>query len=263
MRNITRYSNTEMSKIEAATIIVNHFIDELLARATRHNRVRNYYDIGVIGYSGDDAISLLGDDDRVLQEITRLADSQPQPKTIHLNQRYPDGTLQSVPFNIHPWIEPTAAGASPMYNALIMAKIILKEWCNDPQNNSSHPPIIFHITDGVANDADDFDMGAISDEIKNISKHNGNVMLFNVYLATVGEGDESEEIYPCELTFASGDRNCEFLYNISSQLPSEFETNVSQFLEANSIGPYRAVAFNISPISLLSIISIGTESGNH
>ena len=260
MKNLTRYSNTEMTKMEVATIIVNHFIDELLARATRLSNVRNYYDIGVIGYSGCEATSLLPDNNRILIDITRLSEYKPQPKAVYLNNRYPDGTIKRVSFNLHPWIEPTASGASPMYDAMVLAKTVLKEWCNDPRNNTSYPPLIFHITDSLCSDADIHDLNAILDEITDIGIHNDKTILFNVYLATLGEGDMKEEIYPREYTFATGDRDREFMYNISSSFPRELESHVSQFFEPDNEGPYRTVAFNMSPISMLSIINIGTQS---
>ena len=198
MKNLTRYSNTEMTKMEAATIIVNHFIDEILARATRLSNVRNYYDIGVIGYSGCEATSLLPDNNRILIDITRLSEYQPQPKAVYLNNRYPDGTIKRVSFNLHPWIEPTASGASPMYDAMVMAKEALRGWCNDPGNNRGYAPIVFHITDGVASDADDVEMQAITKQIKSISLNGDNVLFFNIYLASLGEGDETIDIFPKE-----------------------------------------------------------------
>lgn len=147
-----------------------------------------------------------------------------------------------------------------MYDAMVLAKTVLKEWCNDPRNNSSYPPLIFHITDSLCSDADIHDLNAILDEITDIGIHNDKTILFNVYLATLGEGDMKEEIYPREYTFATGDRDREFMYNISSSFPRELESHVSQFFEPDNEGPYRTVAFNMSPISMLSIINIGTQS---
>ncbi len=59
MQEHTFLNNISMSKIEAVAVVCNYLIDELLERATRHGEVRNYYDIAVLGYSGDEIQSLL------------------------------------------------------------------------------------------------------------------------------------------------------------------------------------------------------------
>ncbi len=260
MKNFTRFSNTIKSKIEVAAIIVNHFIDELVARATRNAYTRDYYDIGVIGYSGYEAVSLLTcDDRRIFVRVPQLAEALPQPKSIYLNQQLHDGRMISVPMNIHPWIEPAAAGASPMYEAMVMAKTALREWCDDPANRFGHAPMVFHITDGTCSDADDLEIVSLAEEIKELEHRGDKVMLFNVYLATTDEGDESEDIYPREEMFATADRDREFIYRLSSTLPHRLERCVAELLEPHSSGPYRATAFNISPLSMLSLIKIGTQ----
>ncbi|MBO7242063.1 MAG: hypothetical protein J6V19_00165 [Alistipes sp.] len=260
MKSITRFSNTEMPKIEAASIIVNHIIDELMARATRANYVRDYYDIGIIGYSGCEATSLLSDDSKIFMRLPRLAENKPQPKTIYLNKSYHAGTPVKISFQLHPWIEPSASGASPMYDAMVMAKEALRGWCNDPGNNRGYAPIVFHITDGVASDADDVEMQAITKQIKSISLNGDNVLFFNIYLASLGEGDETIDIFPKEYTFATRDKDREFIYNISSQFPREFEGYIDQLVDnSDSEGPYRAVAFNTTPVSILSLLNIGTQ----
>ena len=113
MRNLTRFGITEMSKIEVASLIVNHMIDDLVARATRGINVRDYYDIGVIGYSGYEAYSMLPGDDTVFKRVVRLVEDSPQPKFVSLNCQTVDGDVRTMPYLVHPWIEPEASGASP------------------------------------------------------------------------------------------------------------------------------------------------------
>jgi hypothetical protein len=97
MRNLTRFGTTEMSKIEVASLIVNHMIDDLVARATRGINVRDYYDIGVIGYSGYEAYSMLPGDDTVFKRVVRLVEDSPQPKYVYLNCQSVDGDIRSMP----------------------------------------------------------------------------------------------------------------------------------------------------------------------
>jgi len=45
-----------MTKAEAVATITNDLLFELVERARRSDGVRDYYDIAVIGYSGDDEV---------------------------------------------------------------------------------------------------------------------------------------------------------------------------------------------------------------
>ncbi len=258
MRNLTRFGTTEMSKIEVASLIVNHMIDDLVARATRGINVRDYYDIGVIGYSGYEAYSMLPGDDTVFKRVVRLVEDSPQPKYVYLNCQSVDGDIRSMPYLIHPWIEPEASGASPMYDAFTMARNVAKQWCNDPRNKTSFPPLIFHISDGLPSDADDVELRAIAEEIMALGMPKGKSLLFNIYLATADEGDLSIEIYPESRLFYPYDSEREFTFTLSSFLPEHLESYVFRTLRPNTRPPYRATAFNTSPISLLSIINVGT-----
>ena len=260
MRNLTRFSNTVMTKRNAAAIIVNHFIEELLARATRHDYVRDYYDIGVIGYSGSESFPLLElDNDSIMVSITRLKEYMPQPQSVYINQLCHDETSHVARFNIPFWIEPTASGESPVYDAMVMTKSVIEKWCNDPKNQHSNPPIVIHISDGVANDADDIELQFIADDIKSIAINGKGVLFINVYLSTIDEGDNNEELFPQEQSFATGDSDKMFLYKISSSIPDYLEAPLSQLLDGDSDATHRAFAANISPISILSLINIGTN----
>ena len=261
MKNITRYGRTEMPKIDAAAIIVNHMIEELLARATRYAYVRDYYDIGVIGYSGNETLSLLNNSDyeRVFMNTQRIAETMPQPRSVALNVIDDDGILHRDVFNIPFWADPVAAGASPLYDALVTTKGLIEAWCKDPKNKSCFAPIIFHISDGLGSDAEDSDVIQIANEIKALSLNGDNTILFNVYLATLGEGEEDKGIYPDERTFATSDRDKEFMYRMSSTLPLEAAEDIPMLKDVYLHSTRRAVSFNLSPISMLSLLSIGTQ----
>ena len=260
MKEITRYGYTEMPKIDAAAFIVNFMIEELLARATRYANVRDYYDIGVIGYSGNEAFSLLDNSDyeRVFMNTPRIADTMPQPRGVEINVRDYDGTIHTETFNTHFWADPTASGASPLYDALVMTKGLIEAWCNDPKNKSCFAPMIFHFGDGLASDAEDSDVLQIADETKAISLNGENTILFNVYFSTLGEGEANAEIYPVEKTFATSDRDKEFMYRMSSPLPREITEDLPLLHGIYTQSTRRAVAFNTTPISMLSLLCIGT-----
>lgn len=260
MRKCASLNGMPMIKADAAALITNFIIDELLDRARRYDEVRDYYDIAVIGYSGDGVVSMLPGDGKGFISITRLAEMEPQPRTYYIDQTRPDGTRVKAPFVLHPWIEPEAHGTSPMFEALIHVKGMVAEWCKDGDNRDSLPPIVFHITDGDCNDTDAWSMLHAAQDITNTSTYNGNTLLLNIVLLTMGEEDFNTKVFPAEATYHSTDRNRMLLLRMSSLFPEELEPRVKGMFHLTERGPYRAIAFNTSITEFLNIISIGTEN---
>lgn len=58
-----KFRGQRISKAAAVAEVANSLLSELLLRATREGEVRDYYDIAVIGYSGEGVRSLLSADE--------------------------------------------------------------------------------------------------------------------------------------------------------------------------------------------------------
>lgn len=86
MKARTHINDMPIAMSEAAAMVSNFIIDELIERARRNDKVRNYYDIAVIGYSGDGVESLLPMSGDGFVSIDRLAEHAPQPKTYVVEQ---------------------------------------------------------------------------------------------------------------------------------------------------------------------------------
>lgn len=262
MKKLTTINTMPLSKAEAASYVANFIIDELLIRATRNHKVRNYYDVAVIGYSGNGVESLLPGSDGGFISIDRLAEYCPQPETIYIEQAMPDGESIRAPFTLHPWVRPSASGTTPMYDALVTVKDLVGAWCTHTDNRDSFPPLIFHIADGDCSDADDAALIDIAQRITKTSTRDGNTLLINVHLSSTDEVDEFCEVFPAENTFFTKEPERMMLYRMSSTIPECMEPVIKDMLHPRSKGPYRAVAFNASVCELLSIINIGSESIN-
>ena len=113
-----RFRNRQMTKAEAVATITNGMLFELIERARRSDGVRDYYDIAVIGYSGDDEVYSLLPGGRELVSVAELAAGEPPIKTEVIEYRLPDGSisLREIPYPA--WVEPEAAGQTPMCEAL-------------------------------------------------------------------------------------------------------------------------------------------------
>lgn len=262
MKKMTSINTMRRPRAEAAALVCNYIIDELLERATRFDTVRNYYDIAAIGYSGEGIVSLLPGDGKGFVAINRLAEMAPQPTTTYVEHRTPEGETIEVPFVLHPWVTPTATGATPMYEALVEVRDMVKAWCEHPDNRDSFPPIVFHITDGTASDASESELIDIAQRITKTSTRDGNTLFINVHLSSTDRTDAFCEVFPSEATFHTDDPERLLLYRMSSVIPQRMEPQIADMLHPIYKGPYRAVAFNTTVYEILSIISIGSESIN-
>ena len=78
-----RFRNRQMTKAEAVATITNGMLFELIERARRSDGVRDYYDIAVIGYSGDDEVYSLLPGGRELISVAELAAGEPPIFSFH------------------------------------------------------------------------------------------------------------------------------------------------------------------------------------
>lgn len=252
------FNSLSMSKSEAVALVCNYTIDELMARATRQGVVRNYYDIAVIGYSGDGIRPLIGDGTQQLIAIDLLAKMSPEPCSYTFNQHLDDGTTVGATFTLHPWITPHAAANTPMHEAMLEIERLVAEWCRMPENRESFPPVVINISDGECSDGTAADLIGVAERIKSHSTRDGNTLLINICLTT---NDEAESVaFPTNGLF---DDICPFrrmLFAMSSILPDTMEPLIENLINPGSYGPYRSVAFNASINELIMILAIGSES---
>ena len=258
----TRIGNLIRPKIEIVEYICNIMIDELVLRAVRGNKVRNYYDIAVLGYSMGDVISLLPGQSEGFTAIDRLIEIAPKPKTIYIEQHDTNGSIINAPITFHEWIKPRAAGSTPMHEALAYAYTLIERWCHNLDNRYSFPPMVFHITDGDYNDAHEAELLDIAQRIMQTHTEDGNTLLFNIHLSSDID-DDYHEIFPRAKKFTTDRRDRALLFKMSSIIPKSLEPMVAYLLGLKHRGPYRGVTFNSSPCDLLAILNIGTESANN
>lgn len=254
--------NLTLPKIEIVKFICNAMIDELMLRSLRGTKVRNYYDIAVLGYSMGGVESLLPGDSDSFISVDRLVEMAPMPQTIYVEQHDGNGNTINAPITIHEWINPRAAGSTPMHEALAYAYTLVERWCHNLDNRYSFPPIVFHITDGDFNDADEVSLLDIASRIKQTHTEDGNTLLFNIHLSSDREDGYSES-FPHAKKFTTDRRNRAILYEMSSVMPKTLEPFITCLDSVKHRGPYRCVTFNTAPCGLLSILNIGTESVNN
>ncbi len=200
-------------KSEFVAEVLNQTIAETIVRCTKADGVRDYFDIGVIGYGGDKVGSAFGGE---LSGRNLLSISEIESHPLRIMEREQDIDTgddvldrQLVKFPV--WIDPIHDGGTPMRQALGIIGETVAEWCDD--HPSSYPPTVVHVTDGQSTDGDPEE---IAEAIKGISTDDGEVLLFNLHVDQES-GDEivfpsSEDELPDEYS--------KLLFRMSSTIPS-------------------------------------------
>lgn len=258
MQDWTIFHNTRMRKMDAAALISNFAIDELVMRSTRAGNIRDYYDIAVIGYSGDGIEHIVGNEEGGMVHINSLHGNMPQPVCYNLIHEEEDGSLCTIPITLNEWVTPKAYGTAPMYEALVHIKDLVTKWCEDNMNKASFPPIVINISDGCCGDAEEDEILDIASSIESIGTKDGSTLLVNVYLANEAD-DTTNALFPNVSELFSHDQDCQMLYNMSSTLPVELEHLVDEIVGCRGSGPYKCFARNASICEILTLTDIGTE----
>lgn len=154
------FRGRQTTKAEAVAEVTNRLLFELIERARRSDEVRDYYDIAVLGYSGDGIVSLLNDPEPLVP-VSRLAALPVDFAETVVERRMPDGEATFRKISMPAWIAPKAVGQTPMYEALLQIRDLTQAWCTNPAHSESFPPIVFNITDGEASDCDEREQLAI------------------------------------------------------------------------------------------------------
>ncbi len=249
-----------LPKSEMVAEVTNDLLSELVERARRTDGVRDYYDVVVIGYSGDGVRSLLGGD-RLWMPITELDAACVQESRVDRECIVEGGERRLVNHFCRRWIEPVATGSTPMYEALLLIHEIVEQWSECEENRDSFPPQIFNITDGESTDCDYLDVAQIAARIKSCSTRDGQALLYNIHIAS--QPTLPSLIFPsleevdawdcCSAAMLS-------LYNSASDMPQLFEESIMRLKGRKAATRYKAMSYNASVAELITILNIGSIS---
>src|SRR5262249_51385950 len=154
--------------------VLNKTLFQLMTRCNSADGVRDYFDIGVLAYSGTGVHSGFGGalSAGSFHPISSLA---AHPLRIEeRKQRAPDGTGglvdQSVKFPV--WVNSVSVGDTRMCEGFGKAAECLVSWCNS--HAKSPPPTIIHVTGGPSTDGNP---EQLADAIRHISTNAGQCLL--------------------------------------------------------------------------------------
>lgn len=200
------------SKADFVADVLNKTFYTLVTNCTKADGVRNYFDIGVIGYGGNGVGHGLGGSlaGEIVHPISVVANS---PLRVEDRTRLEDdgagGVLERrIKFPV--WFDPISSGGTPMRAALIKAAEALVSWCDTHPN--CYPPTIINVTDGASTDGDPDSVGAA---LRQISIRDGECLLFNLHVST----QQDEGIQFPSADSALPDTYAKLLFGMSSVLP--------------------------------------------
>ena len=239
-------------KSEFVADVLNQTIAETIVRCTKADGVRDYFDIGVIGYGGERVGSVFGG---ALAGRNLLPISEIESNPLRIDEREQDVDsgddvleMQLVKFPV--WIDPQHDGGTPMREAMATVGEIVAKWCDE--HPSSYPPTVVHVTDGQSTDGDPED---VADAIKGVSTNDGEALLFNLHVDTES-GDEilfpsSEDELP--------DEYGKLLFRMSSNFP-EHLIPIAQGMGYDVDGDSRFFAYKAGMDFIGHFFEIGTRA---
>lgn len=169
------------SKAQSVADALNRLLSTLIIRATKAEGVRHYFDVGVIGYGGNNVGPAFGGPlaNRPLVPIEEVYE---HPTRIEERTRkVPDGAggLVEEQFKLPVWFDPVASKGTPMCAAFKLARSVLEPWTQE--HPASYPPIVIHLTDGESTDGDP---SQLAQEVQGLKTEDGEALVFNCHLSS-------------------------------------------------------------------------------
>lgn len=246
-----RMAGSERTKAQIVADVLNKTLMQLVTRCAKADGIRDYFEIGVIGYGGNGAKNALTGNlsNQVLNPISHIESS---PIRVEERRRKVDDGAggiveQTVKFPV--WFEPQADGGTPMCAAITKAAEELAVWCDLHPN--SYPPTVLHITDGESTDGSP---ESLADGLRQFQTTDGNILLLNLHVSALAATAISFPASDSGLP----DQYAKLLYRMSSQLPPHL-VKVAQEKGRTVSSESRGYVFNADAAEIVDFFDIGTR----
>lgn len=247
-----------VSKSELVCDAINRVLAEQIMRATRGSVVRNWFDVGILGYStngnGFPVLESLFDGTLAGRTLVTLSELSKHPLD-QVPRELPVGLGATFRRRTHPvWIKPRPGCGTPMRAAIERCYEILGEWI--VSHPYAYPPIVINLTEGESSDGDPCEA---ANALMRLDTGDGNVLLLNCSLgASVGP----PVLYAADRGELP-DSYAGMLFDMSSELPERTIAagrSAGLPMRSGSRGlVYNAGAVDlVSFMGLLNLMDIGT-----
>ncbi len=247
--------------ISRATVVadaLNSTLEELVNRCMRDEGVRDYFDVGIIGYGRTNRPEfcwqggLAGRTLVPLSEVAQHACIEEQQIKTRVRDQMVDETI-----TVSRWIDPVAVESTPMNGAFNLANNTLAEWIY--HHPTSFPPIVINITDGMANDVNTpQELLATAQRLTSLKTSDGNVSLMNCHIS-----DQTKKplFFPWNSIELPEDAYAHLLFEMSSELNDRSRAIICEIFDRDleATPTIRAMAFNADAVALVKLLDIGTR----
>jgi len=247
------------TKAEVVADSLNATLEEVINRCSREEGIRDYFEVGIIGYGQSSTASFCWEEQLAGRQIVPLSEAKRfagMQAVSEENVVHGKSVTETVEHSI--WVKPTAAGGTPMKSALQLAQQVLESWIQ--QHPQSYPPIVINITDGAATDVQgDQDLINAAQAITALTNKNGSgVLLINCHISARGD---SVVVFPSRLEQLPQDSYAQVLFQMSSVLPPQMNSVAAEVLgrSASTSDPIRGMVFNAGAVLLVKFLEIGTR----
>ncbi len=242
-------------KSEFVAEALNRVLQSLVVSASKDLDIRQYYQIGVIGY-GSEIKSILSCAD----EETHLAwIDEVYRNPIRIEDRIrkePDGAGGFIEANVKfpVWVEPFARGHTPMRQVFEEAYSILSRWVEE--HPESYPPTVINLTDGQSNDGKVTDA---AEALRSLSTNDGNVLLITLH--TSSHPFDRPVLYPSSIE-QMPDFSSRSMFTMSSPLPENLRHAAEDLLGLEIAADARGIVYNADIAGIVQGLEIGTRPAN-
>ncbi len=244
-------------KSEVVAEALNDLLYNLVLRCVKgeSESPRHYYDIGMIGYGASvgpgfggalanrDLVSIVDVADHPLRVVERetvaLAGAGADSATVPRRRKFPV------------WIEPSAAGMTPMCAAMDRAGSVLHGWVQ--AHPTSFPPIVFNISDGNATDGDP---RVWARRLMGLGTQDGNALLFNLNVSAL----VAQTLYFPHDPAVLGNDYARLLFEMSSVLPP-YMVDVCAQMNIPTPPGARGFVYNADSSAMVHFLRIGSDTG--
>ena len=240
-------------KCDAVADAINRLLSTLVLRCAKGEDVRDYFQVGVLGYGGAVRSGFAGSlSGRQFVPISEVADN---PLRVEQRSRKEDdgaGGLVERVVRFPVWFETAASGNTPMTAAIEEARQAVKAWCE--LYPLSYPPVVINISDGEPTDGSPLHAAS---QLREVGTNDGKVLFFNVHIS----GSSKRPIEFPDTQVGLPDEFAQRLFDMSSILPPRLidEARREGFgVSAQS----RGFAFNADLRSLVQFLDIGTRTAD-
>lgn len=247
-------ASQEVSKAQELATIINNQLTNLLVDSVKDRIINKYFYISVLGYGGEGEgnvssafIGPLAGESIATIDVIGRNPARTEEREMKIDDGRGGVAVRTVKMPI--WIDPVAAGSTPMNKAFLKAEEIINGWV--PSHGPSHPPIVFNITDGAWTGPDPTETIR---RIQNTGTSRGKSFVFNCHISAES-GDAI--IFPEDDRLLKTDLSKQ-LFGLSSSLSPnmvKMGKDIGLAVSENS----RGFTFNADKAAIASFLEIGTQ----